>query len=30
LLALLEGGWLAFDGIHAFATGDYVTPSSGS
>ncbi len=28
-LALLEGGWLLFDGLHAFATGDYVTPSSG-
>lgn len=30
VLALLEGGWLAFDGAHAFATGDYVTPKSGS
>ncbi len=29
LLALIEGGWLAFDGGHALATGDYVTPSSG-
>jgi hypothetical protein len=29
LLALLEGGWLAFDGGHALITGDYVTPSSG-
>lgn len=29
LLALVEGGWLAFDGGHALATGDYVTPSSG-
>lgn len=29
LLALLEGGWLAFDGAHAFITGDYVTPGSG-
>lgn len=29
-LALLEGGWLAFDGAHAFATGDYVTPKSGA
>ncbi len=28
-LALLEGGWLLFDGLHAFATGDYVTPRSG-
>ena len=23
------GGWLAFDGAHALATGDYVTPDSG-
>jgi hypothetical protein len=29
LLALVEGGWLAFDGVHALATGDYVTPKSG-
>lgn len=29
-LALLEGGWLAFDGGHAFITGDYVTPKSGT
>lgn len=29
LLALLTGGWLAFDGAHALVTGDYVTPSSG-
>ncbi|MCB9855863.1 MAG: hypothetical protein H6818_09275 [Phycisphaerales bacterium] len=28
-LALIEGGWLAFDGIHALTTGDYVTASSG-
>ncbi|HSR66565.1 MAG TPA: hypothetical protein VLU25_01375 [Acidobacteriota bacterium] len=28
-IALLLGGWLAFDGAHALATGDYVTPSSG-
>ena len=28
-LALLQGGWLAFDGMHAFVTGDYVTPSTG-
>lgn len=28
-LALLEGGWLAFDGGHALVVGDYVTPSSG-
>ncbi len=29
LLALVESGWLTFDGIHAFATGDFVTPKSG-
>lgn len=29
VLALIEGGWLAFDGSHALATGDYITPSSG-
>ena len=29
-LALLEGGWLAFDGSRALIVGDYVTPSSGS
>lgn len=29
LCALLEGGWLAFDGVHALVTGDYVTPRSG-
>ena len=28
-LALLEGGWLAFDGSRALIAGDYVTPSSG-
>lgn len=28
-LALLVGGWLAFDGVHALITGDYVTPKSG-
>jgi len=28
-LALIEGGWLAFDGARALAVGDYVTPSSG-
>ena len=28
-LAVVEGGWLAFDGGHALVTGDYVTPSSG-
>ncbi len=29
VLAVVEGGWLAFDGGHALVTGDYVTPSSG-
>jgi len=29
LLALIEGGWLAFDGGHALVTGDYITPRSG-
>lgn len=29
LLALLEAGWLAFDGGHALVTGDYVTPRAG-
>ena len=29
LMALVEGGWLAFDGAHGLITGDYVTPSSG-
>lgn len=29
VLALLVGGWLAFDGAHGLVTGDYVTPSSG-
>lgn len=28
-LVVLEAGWFAFDGAHAIATGDYVTPSSG-
>lgn len=28
-LALIEGGWLAFDGGHALIVGDYVTPKSG-
>ena len=30
ILALVQGGWLAFDGLHAFARGDYVTPRSGA
>lgn len=29
VLALAEGGWLAFDGARALVVGDYVTPSSG-
>jgi hypothetical protein len=29
LIALLVGGWMAFDGAHALATGHYVTPASG-
>jgi len=29
VLALVEGGWLAFDGAHALFRGDYVTPKSG-
>lgn len=28
-LALLQGGWLAFDGCRALITGDYVTAASG-
>lgn len=28
-LAVIEGGWFLFDGLHAFLTGDYVTPDSG-
>lgn len=30
VLAFLVGGWMAFDGAHAWVTGDYVTPRSGS
>jgi len=29
VLALVEGGWLAFDGGRALVVGDYVTPRSG-
>ena len=29
VLALVEGGWLAFDGGRALLLGDYVTPASG-
>jgi hypothetical protein len=28
-LALLQGGWLTFDGSRALAVGDYFTPTSG-
>lgn len=29
VMALIEGGWLAFDGGRALVVGDYVTPRSG-
>ena len=29
LLALLQAGWMAFDGTRALIVGDYVTPASG-
>ncbi len=29
LLAVIDGGYMLVDGIHALATGDYITPSSG-
>jgi len=29
-LALVEGGWFAFDGTRALVAGDYVTPASGT
>ncbi|MFQ5690721.1 MAG: hypothetical protein ACE5HQ_10665 [Gemmatimonadota bacterium] len=29
VLALIEGGWLTFDGGRALVVGDYVTPRSG-
>jgi hypothetical protein len=29
LLAVIEGGWLAYDGGRALVVGDYITPSSG-
>ena len=29
LLAVIEAGWLAFDGSRAFILGDYMTPASG-
>ena len=28
-LALIQGGWLTFDGARALTVGDYVTPASG-
>lgn len=28
-LAVLQGGWLVFDGAHALLVGDYVTPTEG-
>jgi hypothetical protein len=30
VIALLIGGWLVFDGIRAFTTGDYLTARTGS
>ena len=29
-LALMIGGWAVFDGLHAFTTGNYVTPRTGA
>jgi hypothetical protein len=29
-LILFNAGYMVFDGIHAFVTGDYVTPKSGA
>ncbi len=29
-LAVVEAGWLAFDGAHALILGDYVTPKTGA
>lgn len=28
-LAVVTGGWMLFDGVHALTTGDFVTPGSG-
>jgi hypothetical protein len=28
-LALMEAGWMTFDGSHALLTGDYITPKHG-
>lgn len=30
VLALALGGWAVFDGMHAFTTGNYVTPREGA
>jgi hypothetical protein len=30
ILALLQAGWMTFDGARAFVVGDYVTPASGA
>ena len=30
LLALMESGWMLFDGTRALIKGDYITPSTGS
>jgi hypothetical protein len=30
MLALLQAGWMTFDGARAFVVGDYVTPASGA
>ena len=29
LIAVVMGGWMLYDGIHAFVTGNYTTPGSG-
>jgi hypothetical protein len=29
VLAILEAGWMAFDGVRALVVGDYVTPQTG-
>jgi hypothetical protein len=30
VLAVIEGGWMTFDGTRALTVGDYVTPRSGA
>lgn len=30
VLAAVQAGWMAFDGVRALVTGDYTTPSSGA